>query len=418
MLLLLSACDFFADDKPAPVVRVQQQKPNPFPGVQVFDRHVPKTLDKVAFFNLETPVRCNVDWDSQSIISAQPFDRERFRLDRVDKGDALPDISVEDLSFTDQTVDTVLTNLLRGTDIFIDSKDQFLKKINMKGVSGPLSTVIDLITSSADVYYSYDDRTRTVTLRRFARWNLHVPLSDEVLLSVIDALKGSDIDDIVIDWEDRFIIFQGDIITEGTVRNLINKLALEDYIVAYDIDVYRIWPREKDGSIDWMEITEAFNRGSVRLVQNGVIGRLFVVAPTFNRSSLGEFLLPRAHARLISTGKFATPERWQGRFDIGQCSREPHLETDLQILTQARFTPEQARVGKLDTTVVLKTIDGQIAQYAVPSRLGDNFMIIGIPTQYFAVGEVTPVPPNSELVVLISPRVINIVRTPDGVPTR
>jgi hypothetical protein len=46
----------------------------------------------------------------------------------------------------------------------------------------------------------------------------------------------------------------------------------------------------------------------------------------------------------------------------------------------------------------------------VPSRLGDNFLIVGIPTQYFAAGDSTPIAPNSELVVLLSPRIINIVK--------
>jgi hypothetical protein len=413
---MLAACEEFSADAPPPPAMmpvqnaVERRPVANFGGVPVYERKVSRTLENVEFFNLETPLRCKVDWDSQSIISAQPFDAERFYLERVDKGDALPDITVEDLSFKDKTVDGVLSSLLKNTDIEVDSRDRFTKKVSMKGLGGNLAGVIDLITASSDVYYSYDDRTRTITLRRHAKWNLHVPLSDEVLLAAEDALKGADIDDIVIDWEDRVLIFQGDIITEGKVRDIINKFAREKYLMAYDIDVYRVRPKERGGAVEWMAIVDAFNRRSVRLAKSGIIGRLFVVGSNFNRSSLAEFFRPRADVELISTGKYVIPERWQGRFDIGQCSREPRLETDLQVLSEARFTPQAKSVGKLDTTIVLKTGEGQIAQYSVPSRLGDNFLIVGIPTQYFAAGDSTPIPPNSELVVLLSPRIINIVK--------
>jgi hypothetical protein len=416
LLLLLSACDeFLGDAPPAPALipvqnTVEQRPVASFGGVPVYERKVARTLENVEFFNLETPIRCKVDWDSQNIISTQPFDADRFYLERVDKGDPLPDITVEDLSFKDNTVDGVLQSLLKNTEIEVDSRDRFTKKISMKGVGGRLSNVVDLIVAAADVYYSYDDRTRTITLRRHAKWNLHVPLSDEVLLAAEDALKGSDVDDIVIDWEDRVLIFQGDIITEGKVRDIINKFAREKYLMAYDIDVYRVRPKEPGGAVEWMAIVDAFNRRSVRLSKSGIIGRLFVVGSNFNRSSLAEFFKSRADVELISTGRFAIPERWQGRFDIGQCSREPRLETDLQVLSEARFTPQTKSVGKLDTTIVLKTREGQIAQYSVPSRLGDNFLIVGIPTQYFAAGDSTPIAPNSELVVLLSPRIINIVK--------
>ena len=42
-------------------------------------------------------------------------------------------------------------------------------------------------------------------------------------------------------------------------------------------------------------------------------------------------------------------------------------------------------------------------------QVGDNILIIGIPTQYFVDGKETIIPPNAELVVLVSPRIIKIV---------
>lgn len=378
--------------------------------VPVFDKLPSRTLENVEKFNLETPLRCEVDWETQQLISTQPFDRRDFLLERVDKGDALPDLKVENLSFENKSVDEVLRILLKNTGIQIYATDSFYKTLSQKEIGGNLTQVIDLITSLGGVYYNYDNRIKRITLKRYAKWNLHVPLSTDVILGMEDALRGADIDDIVIDWEDKIIIFQGDIVTEDKVRNIINKFAIENYLIAYDIDVLRVYPKTLDGSIKWMNILEAFNTGSIKLSQKGIIGRALVVSSNFNRDSLNEFLYPQANTVLVSSGTFIVPDRWQGRFDIGRCGREVRLETDLNILNQTQFLPNDKYVGKLDNTIVLRTSNGDIAKYTVPSRLGDNILIIGIPTQYFVEGKETIIPPNAELVVLLSPRIIKIVR--------
>jgi hypothetical protein len=378
--------------------------------VPIFDKKPARTIENVEKFNLETPIRCTVDWDSQTLISAQPFERSDFLLERVDKGDKLPAMDVENLSFENRPVDDIVRTLLKNTGIQVYATDMFYKKMTQDEINGDLTKVMDLITSIGGVYYSYDNRTKRLTLRRYAKWNLHVPLSQEVILAVEDALRGADIDDIVIDWEDRLLIFQGDVVTEEKVRAIINKFSLENYLVAFDIDVYRVYPKAADGAIPWMNIIDAFNPGSIKLSQKGIIGRTLVVSSNFNRGSLKEFLYPQANTVLVSSGTFITPDRWQGRFDIGRCSRETRLETDLNVLTESKFTPDKERVGRLDTTVVLRTTAGDIAKYTVPYRLGDNLLVIGIPTQYFAEGTSTPVPPNAELVLLASPRIIKIVK--------
>ncbi|MBR1544346.1 MAG: hypothetical protein IJ638_00170 [Alphaproteobacteria bacterium] len=378
--------------------------------VPVFDKIPSRTLENVEKFSIEIPLRCEVDWETQKLISSQPFDRRDFLLERVDKGDPLPDLKVENLSFENKSVDEVLRILLKNTGIQVYATDSFYKVLSQKEISGNLTHVVNLITSLGGIYYNYDNRIKRITLKRYAKWNLHVPLSTDVILGMEDALRGADIDDIVIDWQDKIIIFQGDIVTEEKVRNIVNKFSIENYLIAYDIDVLRVYPKTLDGSIKWMNILEAFNTDSIKLSQKGIIGRALVVSSNFNRDSLNEFLYPQANTVLVSSGTFIVPDRWQGRFDIGRCGREIRLETDLNILNQTQFLPNEKYVGKLDNTIVLRTSNGDIAKYTVPSRLGDNIVIIGIPTQYFVDGKETIIPPNAELVVLLSPRIIKIVR--------
>jgi hypothetical protein len=408
-ILALAACadvDYMNSGAEPAVASV----PRVFSAVPVYEKKPARTFEDVEKFNLETPMRCAVDWMDQKIISALPFKRRDFYLERVDRGDALPDLKVDNLSFEDKPVDDVLRSLLRNTGVQVYATDDFYKKLTQEDIGGDLAKVVDLISSMGGVYYSYDDRMKRLTLRRYAKWNLHVPLSDEVILAMEDSLRGADIDDIVVDWEDKVLIFQGDVVTEEKVRYIVGKFAIENYLIVSDIDVYRVYPNG-GGSIPWENIISAFNRGSVKLSQKGIIGRALVVGPNFNADSLREFLAPHSSSVLISSGKFVTPDRWQGRFDIGRCGREVKLETDLSVLTESKFTPKDDRqVGRLDTTLVLRTGQGDVSKYTVPSRLGDNLLVIGIPTQYFVEGPSAPVPPNAELVVLISPRIIKIVR--------
>ncbi len=378
--------------------------------VPVFDKKPSRTLESVEKFNIETPLRCEVDWETQHLISDLPFDRREFLLERVDKGDPLPALKVDNLSFEKTPVDQILKDLLRNTGIQVNSTDTFYKRLSQKNIGGNLTQVVDLISSLGNIYYTYDNRIKRLTLKKYAKWNLHVPLSTDVILGMEDALRGSDIDDIVIDWEDKVIIFQGDVVTEEKVRKIINKFSIENYLIAYDVDVLRIYPKKLDDNIKWMNILEAFNSGTVKLSQKGVIGRALVVSGNFNRTSLDEFLKQQANTVLVSSGTYIIPDRWQGRFDIGRCGRETRLETDLKILNETKFIPSEKYVGKLDNTIVLRTSMGDIAKYTFPSRIGDNVLIIGIPTQYFVETKETIIPPNAELVVLMSPRIIKIVR--------
>ena len=69
----------------------------------------------------------------------------------------------------------------------------------------------------------------------------------------------------------------------------------------------------------------------------------------------------------------------------------------------------------MDIKIVLRTpAKGDIAQYQVPVKLSENILIIGIPTMYFVKEDKTVIPNNTELVLLISPRLIALVPPEKG----
>ena len=64
---------------------------------------------------------------------------------------------------------------------------------------------------------------------------------------------------------------------------------------------------------------------------------------------------------------------------------------------------------KIDAKIVLRTSQGELSSFNIPSTVGDNYVIIGIPTHSFVTTPETLVSPFAELVVFMSPRVISIV---------
>jgi hypothetical protein len=178
-------------------------------------------------------------------------------------------------------------------------------------------------------------------------------------------------------------------------------------MVAWDIDVYRVYPRT-DNPIIWMNMLPAFGDKNVRMSIPGVVGRALVTSPEINTKTLQEFLAQQGNVVLISQGTFVIPNGWQSRFDIGQCGKEERLETDLTIGATGKYG-DYAGMNKIDSKIVLRTGAGELTSFKIPSSLGDNYVIIGIPTHSFVTDPETLISPFAELVVFMSPRVISIV---------
>lgn len=386
---------------------VVQRKP--VSPVKLYDREAVRTQEFVEKFSLELPMRCMVDWENQKILQTQPYDHSKMIFKRTDAGDPLPFLRVDDLYFKNTPVNEVLQALLRNTGIEIVSFDQYYNNITLD-IGGKLSDVVEVVTRAGGIFYTYDARSKTLTLKRVARWSLVVPYNNDVVLAVEDALRGANIDNIVIDWPVKEFLFSGDIVTERTVRDIVNQLKDEENLIAFDVNVYRVYPKSNQ-PIRWMNLLDAFDEGTVKMSYKGIIGRALTVSSNLNPSTLNTFLNPLNNVVDVAKGTFVLPNRWQGRFDVGRCSREVRLETDLYIMAEPVIIKSATnKIDKVDLKLVLRTQKGDIAQYQVPVRLGDNVLIIGIPTMYFVKTEKTIIPNNTELVVIVSPRLISLIK--------
>ncbi len=372
--------------------------------VPIFPKKAALTTDTARRFSVELPMRCEVDWNNQSVVSVVPS--EKIEMVRLGVGDALPELQVSDYEFKDLTVKNALDKLLDGTDIAVLEKEELYEKITGTISSGALSDAVELMTKMGRVYYSYDAHNGELNLSHYGKWLIKMPQDQTIIMALLDAMHGADMRNLLVDWGDKTVVFEGNYQTEREVAKIIADISGKKYMLAWDMDVYRVYPRT-DNPIVWMNLLPAFGEKNIKMSIPGVVGRALVVGPEINTKTLQEFLGQQANVVLVSQGTFAIPNGWQSRFDIGQCGREERLETDLIIGATGTYGDFGGR-DKIDAKIVLRTSQGELSSFNIPSTVGDNYVIIGIPTHSFVTTPETLVSPFAELVVFMSPRVISI----------
>lgn len=378
--------------------------------VPIFPKKAALTTDTARRFSVELPRRCTVDWDNQSVVSVVPD--EKIEVIRLNVGDAFPDdLTVSDYDFRKQTVSAALNKLLEGTDIAVIEQGAMVEKVSGAIASGNLGDAVDLITRLGRVYYSYDAEAGEIKLFNRAKWLIKMPHNDTIVMALLDAMHGADVRNMVVDWADNTLVFEGDYQTEREVARIIADISSKKYVMAWDMDVYRVYPRT-DNPIIWMNLLPAFGDKNIKMSVPGVVGRALVVGPEINTKTLQEFLSQQANVVLVSQGQFVVPDGWQSRFDIGQCSKEERLETDLIVGATAKYA-DFAGKKKIDAKIVLRTSNGELSSFTIPSSIGDNYVIIGIPTHSFVTTPETLISPFAELVVFMSPRIVSIVNPAD-----
>ena len=373
--------------------------------VPIFPKKAALTTDTARRFSIELPKRCEVDWNNQKVVSVVP--EEKVEIVRLNVGDEIPELKVDDYEFKDLTVKQALDKLLIGTDIAVIEDEPLYEKVSGSIASGSLADAIELMTKMGRAYYSYDEHNGELHLTHRAKWLIKMPQNETIIMALLDAMHGADMRNLLVDWGDKTVVFEGNYQTEREVAKIIADIANKKYVIAWDIDVYRVYPRT-DNPIVWMNLLPAFGDKNVKMSIPGVVGRALVVGPEINTKTLQEFLSQQANVVLISQGTFAIPNGWQSRFDIGQCGKEERLETDLIIGATGTYGDFGGR-DKIDAKIVLRTSNGELSSFNIPSTVGDNYVIVGIPTHSFVTTPETLVSPFAELVVFMSPRIISVV---------
>ena len=377
--------------------------------VPIFPKKAALTTDTAQRFALDLPKRCTVDWNNQSVVSVVP--EEKIEIVRLNTGDELPDLKVSDYEFKKTYVKNALEKLLEDTDISVVEDQATFEKISGTISTSSLTDAVELMAKLGRVYYSYDAEFGEIHLTGNGKWMIKMPKDETMIMAILDAMRGADVLNLLVNWQDKTVVFEGNYQTEREVSKIIADVSSKKYVLAWDMDVYRVYPKT-DNPIVWMNMLPAFGESNIRMSIPGVVGRALVVSPEINTKTLQEFISQQANMVLVSQGTFAIPNGWQSRFDIGQCGKEDRLETDLIIGATGKYG-DYGGYKKIDAKIVLSTTNGELTSFKIPSNVGDNYVIVGIPTHSFVTTPETLISPFAELVVFMSPRLISIVDAGD-----
>ena len=396
VLLLLAACKINPQQTivmPNNVVTAKIEEPKKLP---IHTSEGARSLD------LEAPLRCSVNWNAQQIITTIPFNVKAFNLVRNGRNDMLPRYEVNGFSFETMPAEKALYKLLKEADIRVIAKEAPYASISAENLRGELSEVVRMIAEAAEIYYNYDAENKTLRISRKSNFSLYVPKSRPILLSVLDVLRGAGITDITTDWKDYTISFDANYELQNKIMTLIAYFEDNPILVAFDVSIFRIYPNTQSGEINWQNMLNIFDYGTIRTAKTGVIGRVLTTSNDINIQSLQGYLGQQAKVEMLSQGKLTVPNLWLSRFEIGKCGPRGTAWSDLSILARAPL--EQG--NKIFSHITLEKTEGQITQFNIRSKIGDNFVIIGIPSEIFGISA-----PKSEILVFMVPRIIRTTKT-------
>lgn len=366
------------------------------------DPHMVRTTAGANELDLETPLRCYVNWETQEMISTIPYNVRAFSLNKNGRNDPLPRFEVNGFSFDTMPAEKAFKKLLKEAGIKVSAKDAPYTSISAENLRGELTGVVSMLANAAEIYYEYNSDKKLMTLSRKANYSLFVPRSKMIMLGLLDVLRGAGITDVTVDWDDYSITMNADFELVNKIQNLIKYFTDNPVLITFDVSVLRIYPyNEQD--VKWQGLLKSFEFGTIKTTKTGVIGRVLTTSNDLNVQNLQQFLASQARVETISQGRFVVPEQWFARFDVGKCGKANVAESDLSILAKASLEENSTR---LFADITLDSTQGEVTRFNMRSRLGENYIIFGIPNQVFAEGQ-----PKSETVVFMVPRIIRTLKT-------
>ena len=348
-----------------------------------------RTTFRANDLDLETPLRCNVNWKTQEMVQILPHNNVSFRIERNDVNDELPDFEVRNFTFDNIPAEQALLKLTQEAN-------------------GSFKEVVEMISRSADLFYRYDAKTNSLILSRRASFTLYAPSSRTLLLGFLDILRGAGITDVVTNWRDYTVSFETNLETMNKINELIADFENNPAMIMYDVSVFRVIPKEPCGVV-WNDLLKDFKFGTIATAQTGVIGRMLTVTNDLSLEQLQKFVAKYATIENISEGRFVVPTRWFSRFDVGRCGKLDNMEYPLSILARASLEKN----NRIYSEVTLDTTEGEITKFKVRNQLGENFLIIGLPSEIFGSAF-----QGTETIVFIVPRLVRMLKTDEKIKNR
>ena len=372
------------------------------------DPHMVRTSARANSLDMETPLRCNVNWKTQEMVQIIPHNNVSFNFDRNDINDDLPEFEVRDFDFDNIPAEQALLKLTKEAGITLVAKDAPYPTLYGKNINGKFRDVVEMITNSADLFYRYDAKSNSIILSRNASFTLHIPNSRTILLGFLDVLRGAGITDMITNWRDYTITFEANKDKINKIKNLVSEFENNPTMIMYDVSIFRAKAKEPCGIV-WNDLIKDFNFNSIATTQDGVIGRMLTVTNDISIDQLKGFVEKYASVQNISEGRFVVPAHWFSRFDVGRCGNLNNMEYPLSVLAKANIE----KSGKILSEITLDTTEGEITKFKARNNIGENFLIIGLPSEIFGEAE-----QGTETIVFIVPRLIRLMKTDEKIKNK
>lgn len=407
---IMTACNTYQDENETIITHsvFEEEKPDNFLILPQQNSKMLRTTFRANDLDLETPLRCNVNWKTQEMVQILPHNNMSFRIDRNDVNNSLPEFEVRDFSFDNIPAEQALLDLTEEAGITLVAKDAPYPTLYGKNLNGSFSEVLEMVTRSADLFYRYDAKTNSIILSRRASFTLYTPSSRTLLLGFLDVLRGAGITDMVTNWRDYSITFETNLETIDKIRTLIKDFEDNPTMIMYDVSVFRVIANEPCGVV-WKDLLKDFDFGAIATAQTGVIGRVLTVTNDISITELQKFVSRYGKIQDISEGRFVVPTRWFSRFDVGRCGKLDNMEYPMSLLAKA----EIEKNNRIFSEITLDTTEGEITKFKVRNQLGENFLIIGLPSEIFG-----PAQEGTETIVYIVPRLVRMLKTDEKIKNK
>lgn len=406
--ITMAGCDVRRDDSVAVKMSVDNLSTDNFMVLPQESPYMLRTLHRANDLDLETPLRCNVNWKTQEMVQILPHNNISFRIERNDVNDLLPEFEVRDFSFDNLPAEQALLKLTKEAGITLVAKDAPYPALYGKNINGSFKEVLEIVSKSADLFYRYDAKTNSVILSRRASFTLYIPNSRTLMLGFLDVLRGAGITDVVTNWRDYTISFEANLETMSNIEGLIRDFEDNPTMIMYDVSVFRVIAKEPCGVV-WNDLLKDFDFGSIATAQTGVIGRILTVTNDISIEQLQKFVSKYGSVQELSEGHFVVPTRWFSRFDVGRCGVLDNNEYPVSILARAGVEKN----SRIYSEITLDTTEGEITKFKVRNKLGENFLIIGLPSEIFGQAK-----DGSETVVFIVPRLVRMLKTDEKIKNK
>ncbi|MBL0690120.1 MAG: hypothetical protein JJV96_00075 [Alphaproteobacteria bacterium] len=377
--------------------------------VPIYQKNPIVTTKTVQMFSSEWNYRCSIEDKTKTLISTMP--RPNIRLIPIGEGDPLPDFNIKDFSMENEKLEVGINRLLEGLDITVINNDDLSKDISIDQISGKLDTVIKTLAKLSNVYINYDKSKKIIKIKNEMEFIIESESkSIEVFLAFLDSIYGIQVPISSINWKNKNITTLIDRERENLIYRSLISINKADYLVAYDVNIYRLYPKSKE-FFPWMDLIRAFGNDAVEGTSNGVLGKTLIMAPNITRDDFENFISLKANYASISQGTmFAYPDQ-QSKFNIGQCAKTDRLEKDLTIFTKTKFERQHLETDNIvfHTELVLYKQDGELASFKTTPVIGNSILIIGIPLHTFLKQDKTTLAPWNEVVLWIQPRLIQFI---------